>query len=362
MIRQWLWYMISAIGLVRHWFSKHGDIKTNFNVGAVLSTIVTLATATFNPDAFVHPRLTDAEHREGSRLGIDSWADTACAGKHAFVEEFVMGKFITAKGFTQALGQLDNLPMANVLYAYDTHDGNVLILEANNCIYLGDQMEDYLANPIQAEEIGVRVDTRPKRYYPDDPMAQTIRFCDGTSLPVLYDGVLPYLPVRRPTKDEIHSCKRLVLSSKLPWDPFSLEGNFSRINLSLANSTYSNISNVIDDIEADPIGTELMSVHLSTLLSLQPVIHHYKDKEEEHYGLTMTINAIRAKEAGQSITPEEMCKMLHIGLQTAKRTLNATTASFIRTTGSMTRRFRTDKAHLRYKQLSKVFGSFIVTT
>ena len=101
-----------------------------------------------------------------------------------------------------------------------------------------------------------------------------------------------------------------------------------------------------------------MSVHLSTLLSLQPVIHHYKDKEEEHYGLTMTINAIHAKEAGQSITPEEMCKMLHIGLQTAKRTLNATTASFICTTGSMTRRFRTDKAHLRYKQLSKVFGSF----
>ena len=205
--------MISAIGLVRHWFSKHGDIKTNFNVGAVLSTIVTLATATFNPDAFVHPRLTDTEHREGSRLGIDSWADTACAGKHAFVEEFVMGKFITAKGFTQALGQLDNLPMANILYAYDTHDGNVLILEANNCIYLGDQMEDSLANPIQAEEIGVRVDTRPKRYYPDDPMAQTIRFCGGTSLPVLYDGVLPYLPVRRLTKDEIHSCKRLVLSS-----------------------------------------------------------------------------------------------------------------------------------------------------
>ena len=134
----------------------------NLHLHAVLSTIVTLATATFNPDAFVHPQLTDDEHNSGSRLGLDSWADTACAGKHAFVEEFVMGRFITAKGFTQALGQLDNLPIANVLYAYDTQDGHVLILEANNCIYLGNEMEDSLANPIQAEEMGVRVDTRPK--------------------------------------------------------------------------------------------------------------------------------------------------------------------------------------------------------
>ena len=32
-------------------------------------------------------------------------------------------------------------------------------------------MDDSLLNPIQAEEVGVRVDIRAKHYYPDDPSA-----------------------------------------------------------------------------------------------------------------------------------------------------------------------------------------------
>ena len=66
---------------------------------------------------------------------------------------------VTASGFTQELGSLTGLLVANVLYAYDTPDGETLIFESNNAIYLGDKMEDSLLNPIQAEEIRVRVDT-----------------------------------------------------------------------------------------------------------------------------------------------------------------------------------------------------------
>ena len=49
-----------------------------------------------------------------------------------FLEELVMGKFTTEKVFTTALGYLDNLPIANVLYAYDTENVDTIILEANN--------------------------------------------------------------------------------------------------------------------------------------------------------------------------------------------------------------------------------------
>jgi hypothetical protein len=66
---------------------------------------------------FVHPTLTTQELQFGTKLGIDSWADTGCSGKHAYVEEFIEGKMVTATGFTKSLGSVRNLPIANVLYA-----------------------------------------------------------------------------------------------------------------------------------------------------------------------------------------------------------------------------------------------------
>ena len=181
-------------------------------IGMITSRIAKAVTNS-NADTFRHPSLSDHEHNYGCKLGIDSWADTCCAGKHAFVEEFIEGKTVTATGFTSSLGSVSNLPIANVVYAYDSKDGTVILLECNNSIYLGDKMSDSLMNPIQAEEIGVRVDTRPKRYYPDEIGCQSLQFPDGTIIPVLYDGVLPYIPIRRPTKEEVHHCRQLELSS-----------------------------------------------------------------------------------------------------------------------------------------------------
>ena len=59
-----------------------------------------------------------------------------------------------------------------------------------------------------------------------------------------------------------------------------------------------------------------------------------------------------------SITPEELCRRLHIGLATAKRTLQATTHQCIRSTGLLTKRFKTDRSQLRYKQLTRGYGTF----
>ena len=147
----------------------------DISIGAVFSQMIAKASRSDSLDNFRHPVLTSAEHTSGCHLGIDTWTDTMCSGKHAFVEEFVEGKSVTATGFTPSLGSLPSLPIANVLYAYDAADGTVLVLEANNSIYLGDKMNDSLMNPIQAEEVDVRVDVRPKQYYPDDPFAQTDR-------------------------------------------------------------------------------------------------------------------------------------------------------------------------------------------
>ena len=93
------------------------------------------------------------------------------------------------------LGLVQNLPIAHVLYAYDSPEGEVPLLECNNSIYLGEDMVDSLVNPIQCEENGVRIDIRPQAYYPNCPTAQSIQFENGMKLALHYNGVLPYLPV-----------------------------------------------------------------------------------------------------------------------------------------------------------------------
>ena len=178
--------------------------SSSFNISSLVTTIAKATTSHYTSN-FRHPILSAAEHANGARLGIDSWADTCCAGKHCYVQEFVEGKTVTASGFTSSLGTITNLPIANVLYAYDDPRGHVLILECNNAIYLGDKMTDSLLNPVQCEENDARIDMRPRLYYPNVDTAQSMTFADGTRLNIPYDGVLPYLPVRRPTKEEIHT-------------------------------------------------------------------------------------------------------------------------------------------------------------
>ena len=70
-----------------------------------------------------------------------------------------------------------------------------------------------------------------------------------------------------------------------------------------------------------------------------------------------TIGKLHSKRSN-SISPEDLSKMLNIGLSTAQRTLTATTHHCIRSTGLLAKRFKTDRSQLRYKQLMKGYGDF----
>ena len=289
-------------------------------------------TTKFNIDHFKHPQLTNDELLHGCRLGIDTWADTSCSGKHAYVESFVEGRTVNATGFTSSLGTMTNLPIANVLYAYDTHHGETIIIENYNTIYLGNEMTDSLLNPIQAEENDVRVDTRPKRFYTsDNHNCQSIKFQDGTIIPLEYDGVLPFIPIRRPSAIEIDTCTRVSLTPEDDWDPSSY--NFiSSVQNNEATYQHYNIPNELNLIEP------IMQLHDNTYSSIQAI-----SSNKQH-----------------TMTPEVLSQMWNIGLGTAIRTLKASTHKCIRTTGMLSRRYKTDKSQLRYKQLNKQFGTFYV--
>ena len=60
------------------------------------------------------------------------------------------------------------------------------------------------------------------------------------------------------------------------------------------------------------------------------------------------------------MTPESISVTWQIGLKTAKNTIQATTHKCIRSTGLLSKRFKTDKSQLRYQQLSCHYGTFYV--
>ena len=83
----------------------------------------------------------------------------------------------------------------------------MVFIEHNCTIYIGDDMIDSLDNPIQCEFNYVRVNLRPKLYYPNNNNAQLITFPDGTSIPVDYNGFLPCVAVCRTTKYKVENCE-----------------------------------------------------------------------------------------------------------------------------------------------------------
>ena len=96
----------------------------------------------------------------------------------------------------------------------------MVLLEHNNTIYMGDNMIDSLANPVQCEDNDVRFGLRLNVYYPNNNNAHLINFPDGTLIPVDDDGVIPFIVVCKPTKYNVEYCKRISLTSKSDLDPY----------------------------------------------------------------------------------------------------------------------------------------------
>lgn len=166
-----------------------------------------------NESRFRHPPLTQEEFQAGCRLGIDSFADTSCAGKHAHVLEFNDDITVSATGFAgKDTMCINDLSIANVAYAYDTPQGDTLIFVVNNAIYLGDLMDGSLLNPVQRMEHGIKIDIQPRLFYPDTPTAQTFEIPSLQRLfPIQYEGSVPFLHVRKPTQEEIQTCTHVRL-------------------------------------------------------------------------------------------------------------------------------------------------------
>ena len=76
--------------------------------------------------------LLKKEMLEGCRMGIDTHADSSCAGKHMRIIEFIDGKKYKVTPFHEDYESKDNIGMINGIVAVDNEDGSGYKLELNN--------------------------------------------------------------------------------------------------------------------------------------------------------------------------------------------------------------------------------------
>ena len=133
--------------------------------------------------------------------------------------------------------------------------------------------------------------------------------------------------------------------SSYQWDPYLLQGNFSQVK-----KYFDDVSYIIDEIDSDPIRASLNSSQVSGVLTQQPILHIAGDSY-------CSFKAIKSNTT-ESIYLEELIRLWKIDLSTESRTLKSTIHQFIRTTGLLSNRFRTDKSQLRYNKSSRQYGRF----
>ena len=281
------------------------------NVCALHSVYESISTIawTKSRNKFVQLALTQEVMRSGCRLGFDSFADTCCAGRHVRVESFVEGKSVTASGFANTMESIKDLPIANVLFAYDLPDGEVFILRVNNCIYLGEAMEDSLLCLNQCRENGIQIYTRPKVYCPNDKTAESICCPEsGKTFPIQHHGPLPFLLVRHPTQNETMSCEYIDLTMDSEWEPYGSNSPTCSVISKISTKDIDMQGQIGDDLSF--IGQVLMGRNLESLFSKNRIVHKIMNKEGEKE--FHSIDAVSAKKKDR-ITPEELAKLWRIG-------------------------------------------------
>lgn len=270
----------------------------------------------------------------GCRIGADTHADTTCVGKHAYIISQVMGKSIEAVPFSPSLGTVKNLPVVHAAIAFDDPDsGNTTILLIHNAIFIPD-MDNILLCPDQARENGITVDLTPTKY--DASATFGLTWSDGFHIPFFSNGPVPSVNVRRPTEAEMRQYKiHRHLTSTHDWDPY-------RDQPSDGAEVYSTSLSIYQALSEHPLDRLLMQQD------------QFSSTSHLQYDISpMSTNRVKATD------PERISALFGCGLKTAVRTLEATTQSHIREhSQSVTKRWRTRRSQLRYRQLSSPYGDF----
>jgi hypothetical protein len=225
-----------------------------------------------------------------------------------------------------------DVPIVTAATAYDTDQGETIILTFGQGLWFGDRMERSLINPNQCRAHGINICDDPT----DKHRRLGIELDDGYFVNMQMDGSTCGFITRCPSDDELHSCRTFILSNEHTWDPN--DDNFPCISSVGGGGTDNNVV--------------LQSTHNEydqAMLQISPILS----------GLTLVervINATYTKDRHHGTNAELLARKWGIGINKAKDTLKCTTQLNVRSAIlPLTRRYRTDLLSQRLKRLSAQF-------
>lgn len=248
-----------------------------------------------------------------------------CVGAHAEILEIFKGQICNVYPFNDSYSPMTGIRTVNAAFAYDSEDGQTFILHANQALDFGETMKNSLLCPNQAHLNGVIIDDIPQFLDLSNCSTFSLFFPEQQiRIPLASKFSIAYIPVRKPTQEELSSCLSLDLTSADPWEPELIDSP------SLSTSAV-HISDPLHD--------------LSTLMRQRVMIssiHH---------------------NCGKSMTPADLADLWRIGLKSAASTLNTTTQDYVKILeGPIYRRATTAAHQNRYNQLHGYLSYFCSDT
>jgi hypothetical protein len=306
---------------------------------------------------------------------MDNHADTTCFGSNFTAVQFT-GEHCEVSPFSEQYDKMVNVPVASAATAWDDTDtGETTILLFHQGLWFGDNLTNSLINPNQCRSFGIDIC--------DDPFDsnRTIGIIDTLTdftIPMEFGRSFVYFKSQAPTMEEIRDNPHIEMTSDFPWDPATVgQHPLSREE----EEQWKIVAKVQIDqhtISARPDEPQLhydkleydilMSSHSAAyseriliqclILSIQVASCHEEDEdlEDKTDVPQQTVASVDIWMRHTAVSAEEISRKFGVGLETARKTLKATTQCGIRhAVHPLSRRYRTDILQLKQKRLNDTF-------
>lgn len=256
---------------------------------------------------------------------------------------------------------MEDVPIAHAATAWDDpQTGETILLLFYYGLWFGPKLSHSLISPNQCRSVGVSICDDPwdphRSLHLSDPD-------DQVTIPLSFARNIVSFVTRAPSEEELDTCRRLVLTSQSYWDPAKLgTGPPSREEEAMARIVSevrldpdvqdgNGIVMLMDDCNADRLlvtCSEALSAKAMAhrLISSIKIASEFEDEEEPTEPTEeeerRSISSMTTRQRHSKVTPSEISIRFGCGLETAAKTIRATTQYGIRTaTGPLTRRYKT---------------------
>jgi hypothetical protein len=93
-----------------------------------------------------------------------------------------------------------------------------IVLVMNEALHFGNRLDHTLICPNQLRSFGIMVDDTPKQFSPKSTHSIEVPG-DSQTIPLKMNGIISYFSSHKPSKGDLENCRRITLSSDIPWNP-----------------------------------------------------------------------------------------------------------------------------------------------